>query len=289
MSKSISIHPLDGSSFNVEFNPPITCLSLKHKIEQFKGWNKYQQILWSFEKELKNDTNVEEEELYLELRNFKIFTDNIELSSISNLWCQQPTIGRQYVMKTYGHISIWKFSPLVTDMSYLFSGNNYSYFDKEGNIKQGGFNEDISRWDTRYIVNMSHMFKDNKSFNQDIGRWNVSRVKNIDYILLGADSFKYPLDKWDVSSLETACFSFKKLDMKGQNLSSWCPSRLWMADGMFSHCQNLSMDLSGWVLPLNSATRNMFRGVKIDSISKPRKLNSRGRKTLLYQKTNVNV
>jgi surface protein len=38
------------------------------------------------------------------------------------------------------------------------------------------FNQDISKWDTGKVKNMSWMFREAKTFNQDIGNWNVGNV-----------------------------------------------------------------------------------------------------------------
>jgi surface protein len=38
------------------------------------------------------------------------------------------------------------------------------------------FNQDISKWDTSKVNNMSWMFREAKTFNQDIGNWNVGNV-----------------------------------------------------------------------------------------------------------------
>ena len=63
------------------------------------------------------------------------------------------------------------------------------------------FNEDISRWDTSIVTNMSGMFRNAYNFNQDIGRWNTSAVTDMSEMFDGANYFNQDLNKWDTSSV----------------------------------------------------------------------------------------
>jgi len=286
---TIDILPLDGSSFEIriDLDTPPTVHCIKKEIEKLRGWNIHQQMLLSESiGELENDSkiDIEEKEIYLELRKLKVIENNRELRRICKRYLRHPTLGRQTVTEEYGHITIWQFSPLVSNMSNLFRGNQYYQVNSRGNWVVDSFNEDISGWDTRYVTSMCHMFTNNVKFNRDIGKWDVSRVNHIDQILNGTTAFRHCLDKWDVSQVETAYMAFRGLDMKGQDFSGWRPSRLQFANGMFSKCQNVDMDLSDWTLPAGADTAEMFEDVDLDREQQPRKFDTLGRKRLLDKK-----
>jgi surface protein len=59
-------------------------------------------------------------------------------------------------------------------------------------------NQDISKWDTSKVNNMSWMFREAKTFNQDIGNWNVGNVNAMTGMLRDAKLFNQDLNEWDI-------------------------------------------------------------------------------------------
>jgi surface protein len=90
----------------------------------------------------------------------------------------------------------------VRDMSYMFSSAE-------------SFNQNISRWNTRNVVNMISMFDGASSFNQPIGIWSTSRVQRMRDIFKDASSFDQDLSRWSVGNVR----DYKDVDFSG------CPIR----------------------------------------------------------------
>ena len=282
MTYRIEIIPLDGSNFYLEVNNRQSIKDIKVLIEKQMGWLSYTQTLLSYESgPLENNKLIPKGEnvFYLKIQELTIIDSNKLLKQLSRKWQWEPDRIPEIIEK-YGNISDWMFSPEVNNMSYLFSSSSAIKI-KESNNKVkyviGGFNLDISKWNTKYITNMSHMFCGNKDFNQDISKWNVKNVKNMTRMFNGNIKLKCDLSQWDVSSLEKADSAFEGLDLAGQDFSKWNPERLESCNKMFKNCKNLDMDLSKWILPIVSHTTYMFEYTDLEKARHPRKLDKRGR------------
>ena len=88
-----------------------------------------------------------------------------------------------------GDISLWN-TESVTNMGSMFSGLLL-------------FNSDISDWDVTKVLDMGYMFRDCPIFNQPIGKWIISSIVQMRYFLYGAKLFNQDLSSWDVSGLST--------------------------------------------------------------------------------------
>ena len=55
----------------------------------------------------------------------------------------------------------------------------------------GAFDQDIGRWQTRRVTDMSHMFDDARAFNQKLDRWQTQRVTDMSYMFMGALEYRY--------------------------------------------------------------------------------------------------
>lgn len=101
----------------------------------------------------------------------------------------------------------------VSDMSSLFEN-------------QSSFNQNISSWDVSSVTDMSWMFEQAFSFNQDIGNWDVSGVTDMDKMFKDATTFNYDLSNWCVSELsfEPSDFSLNSA-LTASNHPVWgtCP------------------------------------------------------------------
>ena len=146
---------------------------------------------------------------------------------------------------------------LITDMSYLFSGEIFDSFN--GNISEwdvsnvkymawmfycSAFNGDISNWDVRRVKRMNCMFAKSK-FNQDISRWNTKNVTIMSH-MFNCSKFNKQIGNWDVSNVK---------DMSG----------------MFS-MSKFKQDISNWNLREDCNTLQIFYGCKIRNEYKPKSL-----------------
>ena len=64
------------------------------------------------------------------------------------------------------------------------------------------FNQDISKWNTKNVVNMHGMFAHAKSFNQNISKWNMKQVTDITNMFAYAESFNQPIKKWNLKNVK---------------------------------------------------------------------------------------
>ena len=110
----------------------------------------------------------------------------------------------------------------VTDMSDLFSGS-----------ESGSFNQDISRWDTGNVTDMSAMFKGATAFNQDISSWDVKNVTNMNGMFSGATSFNQNLSRWCVEELTAEPTNF---DLEAESWQQ--PRPHWGESCTFSLAEN---------------------------------------------------
>ena len=64
------------------------------------------------------------------------------------------------------------------------------------------FNQDIGSWDVSNVATMRWMFHRATDFNQDIGSWDVSNVIDMGYMLASATAFNQDLSSWDVNDVD---------------------------------------------------------------------------------------
>ena len=90
------------------------------------------------------------------------------------------------------NIEKWDTS-LVTDMSAMFFG-------------AWSFNQNISNWDTSLVKGMSFMFYKALSFNQNISQWNIEKVIRFDkmfkFIRLSVENYDALLIGWSTQNLK---------------------------------------------------------------------------------------
>jgi surface protein len=119
----------------------------------------------------------------------------------------------------------------IGDMSGLFL-NNFS------------FNQDISNWDVSSVTNMGGMFYRATAFNQDIGNWDVSSVTNMFGIFASENgisvSFNQDIGSWDVSSVTNMGGMFFMATAFNQDLTQWCVSQFTTMPADYSNASALT-------------------------------------------------
>ncbi|UWD35389.1 BspA family leucine-rich repeat surface protein [Mycoplasma cottewii] len=93
--------------------------------------------------------------------------------------------------------------------------------------------ENLNKWDTRNLMNISSAFRDNDSFNTDISNWNTSNVKFFDDVFNGATSFNKPLDSRFIS-------------IGNRFFTAWNVSEARAFRRMFLNAKKFNQDLNNW-------------------------------------------
>ena len=131
-------------------------------------------------------------------------------------WREDPVAAE----RRYGHISDWDVSR-VTRMTRLFYVNDES--DKHN------FDEDLSRWQTGNVTNMSMMFWGASSFDSDLSQWQTGNVTDMEMMFFGASSFTSDLSKWQTGNVTDMSEMFsgaRSLQEKPSWCTSWIPAHL---------------------------------------------------------------
>ena len=124
----------------------------------------------------------------------------------------------------------------ITDMSYLFGGD---YFEGCKSLIEL---PDIDNWDTRYVTDMSRMFKNCALLSSlpDISKWDTSKVTNMNKMFCMCKSLLYlpDISKWDTSnvtdmaSMFESCSNLRNLP----DINKWDISKVSNMQSMFFGC-----------------------------------------------------
>ncbi len=109
-------------------------------------------------------------------------------------WLEDPVVAE----RRCGHISDWDVSR-VTNMWGLLAAE---YDERSDEYVGAGFNEDLSKWDTGNVTNMSAMFGGATSFNSDLSEWDTGKVAYMEGMFYCASSFNSDLSNWDTGKVE---------------------------------------------------------------------------------------
>jgi len=115
---------------------------------------------------------------------------------------------KEDALDKYDDISKWDTSN-VTNMSGMFSNSL--------------FNGDISKWDTSNVIDMNNMFSWSK-FNGNISKWDTSNVTNMHFMFCGS-KFNGDISKWDTSKVTNMKCIFAESQFNG-DISNWDFSNL---------------------------------------------------------------
>ena len=154
-------------------------------------------------------------------------------------WREDPVAAE----RRYAHISDWDVSR-VTDMSWLF-------YVEYGVNK---FDEDLSRWQTCNVTNMSRMFCGASSFTSDLSKWQTGNVKNMSRMFCGASSFTSDLSKWQTGNVTDMHEMFYEASSFTSDLSQWQTGNVTNMSEMFYDASSFNISTSAsartWCSPL---------------------------------------
>ena len=164
-----------------------------------------------------------------------------DIKEAVHLWIND----KKEAIKIYGYIDYWDTSE-VTDMSYLFCGDNTTN-TRPGNVLMKTHKlKGIENWDVSNVINMSHMFYQAKSFNQPIGNWDVSNVKNMSYMFHEAKTFNQPIGSWDVLKVTNMSNMFSGAESFNQPIFSWDVSQVTDMSYMFYNAKSFNRPINSW-------------------------------------------
>jgi len=121
----------------------------------------------------------------------------------------------------------------IFDMSTLFYNNQT-------------FNQDISNWDVSNVSDMSDMFLGARAFNQDIGNWDVGSVYNMHRMFYLALAFNQDIGSWDVRSCYDMNSLFLAAIVFNQDIGNWDVSGVVDMEYMFNEATAFNQDIGSW-------------------------------------------
>ena len=133
-----------------------------------------------------------------------------------------------------------------------------SMFENAGSNTSNLFINNINKWDTKNITQISSMFKDATSFNQNINAWDVSNVTSMNNIFNNATSFAQPLNNWDVSNVLNMYAVFKKASSFNQDIGAWNVSNVTTMFQMFTSATSFNKDIGAWDVSNVTNMQRMF-------------------------------
>ena len=133
----------------------------------------------------------------------------------------------------------------TTGESFIVGGVRYEVADRtilETAIDDG---DDLTRYCTSRIADMSYLFYENQSFNQDINSWDVSNVTDMQFMFAYASSFNQDIANWDVSNVTTMRGMFQGTTFN-QDIGNWDVGNVTFMNSMFWYATAFNQDLTQW-------------------------------------------
>ena len=134
------------------------------------------------------------------------------------------------------------------DMYGFFYGAS-SFKDEQNNL---------SRWDTSNVTNMSFMFVKTSAFYGDISKWDTSNVTNMSAMFVDASAFNGDISKWDTSNVTDMKWMFNRAYTFNGDISKWDTSNVTDMEGMFCDAHAFNGDISEWDTSNVTDMRSMF-------------------------------
>jgi surface protein len=113
---------------------------------------------------------------------------------------------------------------------------------------------DISKWDTKNIINMTRTFCDSK-FNGDISNWNVENVRIMEGMFMNS-KFNGDISKWNTGNVVDMSYMFESSRFN-QNISDWDVRNVRDMSRMFSGA-TFDHDIGQWNVKNLIRAREIF-------------------------------
>ena len=106
--------------------------------------------------------------------------------------------------------------------TFTLNGNNFVVADRDMLDKARNNGEDMTKFCTSKINDMSNLFNSQVQFNQNIGNWDVRNVTDMNYMFQFAFAFNQDIGNWDVSNVTDMDYMFRSAEDFNKDLSGWC-------------------------------------------------------------------
>ena len=120
------------------------------------------------------------------------------------------------------------------------------------------FNQDISRWNTGNVTNMSGIFNSAINFNQNISNWNVTKVTDMSNMFNGAINFNQNISRWNTGNVTNMSNMFNSATNFNQDISEWETGKVTDMSGMFNLATNFNQNIGSWNFDSLELADNMF-------------------------------
>ena len=141
--------------------------------------------------------------------------------------------------------------------SFMIDGVRYEVEDRAMLLTAIADGDDLTRYCTSRIVDMSVLFYENQSFNQDISSWDVSNVTTMNSIFKGATAFNQDIVNWDVSNVTDMKWMFVETSFN-QDIGSWDVSNVTDMKFMF-YGSPFNQDIGSWDVGNVTNMQQIFR------------------------------
>jgi surface protein len=142
------------------------------------------------------------------------------------------------LFENYGRIHSWNIGR-VSNLAELFSARRSPL--------SVNFNEDISRWNTSSVTNMTRLFEGARVFNQNLSLWETSNVRDMREIFSGATRFRgIGLAHWNISNVVDVTGMFRSAYEFNEDINAWDVGQVTSMSEMFKDALSFNQSVKAW-------------------------------------------
>ena len=157
----------------------------------------------------------------------------------------------------------------VTDMSFAFEGAKIGttslsswYVVKVTSMasmfSESDFNQDLSKWDMKFVRDMTRMFSGAYAFNQILSSWNPLAAKSMSEMFQNTRVFNADISNWNVGSVTSFYRMFYNATAFNIDISNWDTRSAVSLAGMFQYAISFNARISRWNVERVSNFQDMF-------------------------------